>query len=715
MGVAIAVVAVVAILILIILAASIRILREYERGVIFRLGRLIAQKGPGLILLIPFIDQMVRIDLRTITLNVPPQEVITKDNVTVRVNAVAYFRVIDPNKAVTEVENFLLATSQIAQTTLRSVLGKAELDALLSERERLNVELQQIIDEQTEPWGIKVSTVEVKDVELPADMQRAMSRQAEAERERRAKIIAADGEFQAAEKLSQAANIISVNPATLQLRYLQTLVEIGVNNSSTIVFPLPLDLLKPLLEPDAAPSVPPRASDPPRPPAPRHPDRDSPEIRIDQLTGLRAILAPGRAERPDAFDPRRPSRARTRPRAARSARAARTARRPRCGRTGPAAAARLRRAGCSARCRTSIRCCAAPRIGGRRRSKPGSRARSTRSAFDAAAEPNLFALPARRRRARGDRQRPRARDLARRARAEPLAGAVAAWRERMRAHGDAALRPPDRQRGPRRGRLARAHPRPALRARLRPRRGRPRARAAAAYHERTMGSHLLGDVAAEEIRRRERLVAVDDDSMLVCPWASRSPFELRSSRASPAPRFEDAEGGADDDRDRAPGARRGARRAAAAQPLGAHRAARGRGVLLARRHRPPADDQGRLRARHGGPDQRLSARARGGGPTCRARLMVARPPRTRPAAAGARGRLRGRLLGPLSSSSSTPTTASGSTTRRSPGRERGGHGRRRRIGCSTRSASPRWCWRPWSLVAQALVRHRADLSLVAAA
>ena len=180
-------------------------LREYERGVIFRLGRLIAQKGPGLILLIPFIDRMVRIDLRTVTLNIPPQEVITRDNVTVRVNAVAYFRVIDPNKAIIEVENYLLATSQIAQTTLRSVLGKAELDALLSERERLNDELQQIIDEQTEPWGIKVTTVEVKDVEMPADMQRAMARQAEAERERRAKIIAAEGEFQAAEKLSQAA------------------------------------------------------------------------------------------------------------------------------------------------------------------------------------------------------------------------------------------------------------------------------------------------------------------------------------------------------------------------------------------------------------------------------------------------------------------------------------------------------------------------------
>ncbi len=247
MGVVIAIIGLLLIFALILLASSIRILREYERGVIFRLGRLIAQKGPGLILLIPIIDRMVRVDLRTVTLTVPPQEVITKDNVTVRVNAVAYFRVIDPNRAITEVENYLLATSQISQTTLRSVLGKAELDALLSERERLNVELQQIIDEQTEPWGVKVSTVEVKDVELPADMQRAIARQAEAERERRAKIISADGEFQAAEKLSQAAEIFSRHPATLQLRYLQTLLDIGVNQNSTIIFPLPLDMVKPFL------------------------------------------------------------------------------------------------------------------------------------------------------------------------------------------------------------------------------------------------------------------------------------------------------------------------------------------------------------------------------------------------------------------------------------------------------------------------------------
>jgi len=257
MGVAIAVVAVVLVLLVFVLSAGIRILREYERGVIFRLGRMIAQKGPGLIVLIPIVDQMVRIDLRTITLSVPPQEVITKDNVTVRVTAVAYFRVIDPNKAVTEVENFLLATTQVAQTTLRSVLGKAELDTLLSERDRVNSELQQIIDTQTEPWGVKVTSVEVKDVELPQDMQRAIARQAEAERERRAKVIAADGEFQAAQKLSEAAEIIGRHPATLQLRYLQTLLDLGVTQNSTIVFPLPIDLVTAFLpKPDPPPKQP---------------------------------------------------------------------------------------------------------------------------------------------------------------------------------------------------------------------------------------------------------------------------------------------------------------------------------------------------------------------------------------------------------------------------------------------------------------------------
>jgi regulator of protease activity HflC (stomatin/prohibitin superfamily) len=242
-------IAAIAFLFVILLAsASIKILREYERGVIFRLGRLIAQKGPGLILLIPIVDRMVRVDLRTVTLTVPPQEVITRDNVPARVDAVVYFHVIDANRAIVEVADFLRATHQIAQTTLRSVLGKAELDHLLAERERLNENLQQIIDEQTEPWGVKVTTVEIKDVQIPAQMQRAMARQAEAERERRAKIINAEGEFQAAEKLYQAADIISQNPAALQLRYLQTLLELGAGQNSTIVFPLPLDIIKPLLE-----------------------------------------------------------------------------------------------------------------------------------------------------------------------------------------------------------------------------------------------------------------------------------------------------------------------------------------------------------------------------------------------------------------------------------------------------------------------------------
>ena len=238
-----ALVIILAIFALIVLFSAIKILREYERGVIFRLGRLIDQKGPGLILLIPFIDRMVKIDLRTVTLNIPPQEVITRDNVPTSVNAVCYFRVVDSNRAVTEVENYLMATSQISQTSLRAVLGKAELDEILAERERLNEALQKIIDEQTEPWGVKVTTVEIKDVEIPDDMQRAMARQAEAERERRAKIINSEGEYQAAEKLSQAADIISGNPASLQLRYLQTLLEIGSNQNTTVVFPLPMDLL----------------------------------------------------------------------------------------------------------------------------------------------------------------------------------------------------------------------------------------------------------------------------------------------------------------------------------------------------------------------------------------------------------------------------------------------------------------------------------------
>jgi regulator of protease activity HflC (stomatin/prohibitin superfamily) len=272
MAVAGGIIIVLAFFALIAVGSSVRILREYERGVIFRLGRLIAQKGPGLILLIPAIDRMVKVDLRTVTLNIPPQEVITRDNVPAGVNAVAYFRVIDPRKAITEVENYLLATSQISQTALRSVLGKAEFDQLLSERERLNEELQTIIDESTEPWGVKVTAVEIKDVEIPEQMQRAIARQAEAERERRAKIINSEGEYQAAQKLTDAADIISTNPASLQLRYLQTLLEIGSNQNTTVVFPLPMDMIEPFLGGEQGRKRP--KPDGPPPPPPPVPDVD---------------------------------------------------------------------------------------------------------------------------------------------------------------------------------------------------------------------------------------------------------------------------------------------------------------------------------------------------------------------------------------------------------------------------------------------------------
>ncbi len=226
------------------LASAIKILREYERGVVFRLGRLIGLKGPGLIILIPIIDKMVKVSLRTVVMDVPPQDVITRDNVSVQVNAVIYFRVVAADRAIVDVENYLTATSQLSQTTLRSVLGECELDDLLAEREKINKQLQQIIDNQTEPWGIKVSAVEVKHIDLPQEMKRAMARQAEAERERRAKIIAADGEFQAAAKLAEASDIISKSPAALQLRYLQTLSEIATENNSTTIFPIPIDFLK---------------------------------------------------------------------------------------------------------------------------------------------------------------------------------------------------------------------------------------------------------------------------------------------------------------------------------------------------------------------------------------------------------------------------------------------------------------------------------------
>ena len=242
------VIAVIAVTAAVLVGASVRVLREYERGVVFRLGRVIDQKGPGLVLLIPAVDRMVRVSLRTVTMRIPHQEVITRDNVPVKVAAVVYFRVIDPRRSVVEIENHTNATLQIAQTTLRSVLGKAELDTLLAERERLNESLQQIIDEQTEPWGIKVTVVEIKDVEIPERMQQAIARQAEAERNRRAKVINAEGEFQAADRLAQAADVIRPNPVTIQLRYLQALTDISSNQASTIVFPLPFDMIRPMME-----------------------------------------------------------------------------------------------------------------------------------------------------------------------------------------------------------------------------------------------------------------------------------------------------------------------------------------------------------------------------------------------------------------------------------------------------------------------------------
>jgi regulator of protease activity HflC (stomatin/prohibitin superfamily) len=236
------------ILVIMFLASALRVLNEYERAVVFRLGRIIDQKGPGLIILIPVIDRMVKVDMRTITMDVPPQDVITRDNVSIKVNAVVYFRVVDATSAVTEVENFLYASSQLAQTTLRSVCGQAELDEILSEREKINVHLQEILDRSTDPWGIKVTLVEVKHIDLPEEMKRAMAKQAEAERERRAKVISAEGEFQAAQKLIEAAALMETQPMSLQLRYLQTLNQIASENNSTTVFPIPIDLLKPFLK-----------------------------------------------------------------------------------------------------------------------------------------------------------------------------------------------------------------------------------------------------------------------------------------------------------------------------------------------------------------------------------------------------------------------------------------------------------------------------------
>lgn len=235
-------------LVLYFLSSAIKILKEYERGVVFRLGRVIPVKGPGLVIIWPIIDKLVRVSLRTVTFDVPSQDIITRDNITVKVNAVVYFRVIDPVKAITEVEDYFFATSQIAQTTLRSILGQSQLDDLLTKRDELNAELQKVIDFQTEPWGVKVTAVEVKNVDLPTEMLRAIARQAEAERERRAKVIHAEGEFQAAQKLAEAAHIIASQPMALQLRFLQTLVEVAAEKNSTTILPVPIDLIKPFLE-----------------------------------------------------------------------------------------------------------------------------------------------------------------------------------------------------------------------------------------------------------------------------------------------------------------------------------------------------------------------------------------------------------------------------------------------------------------------------------
>jgi regulator of protease activity HflC (stomatin/prohibitin superfamily) len=294
----IVVVAVLLVLSLTALATSVRVLREYERGVVFRLGRLMEQRGPGLVLLMPTIDRMVRVSLRTVTLRVPAQEVITRDNIPARVTAVAYYKVIDSNRAITEVENFRDATLQIAQTTLRSVLGGADLDTLLAEREQLNEALQHVIDAQTEPWGIKVTAVEIKDVEIPERMQHAIARQAEAERERRAKVINAEGEFQAAAKLAQAADVISQNPVTIQLRYLQTLREIGGSQNSTVVFPLPMDMIRPALAALGQAQSQPAAAAPTEVPPPE----PTPELEAGQTAPLPSGHngAPEQAPAPDA-------------------------------------------------------------------------------------------------------------------------------------------------------------------------------------------------------------------------------------------------------------------------------------------------------------------------------------------------------------------------------------------------------------------------------
>ena len=525
MEVALGVVVVLAFFALIALGASVRVLREYERGVIFRLGRLIAQKGPGLILLIPFIDRMVKVDLRTVTLNIPPQEVITRDNVPCRVNAVAYFRVIDPNRAIVEVENYLLATSQISQTALRSVLGKAELDQLLSERERLNEELQKIIDESTEPWGVKVTAVEIKDVEIPEQMQRAMARQAEAERERRAKIINSEGEFQAAQKLTDAADIISTNPASLQLRYLQTLLEIGSNQNTTVVFPLPMDVLEPFIgrgDGRRRRGAERRRAPPPHRRRRRPTSPTSGDLPPSAVLSAELARDPHRPADRAADDPRPgPGRAARRASPAPSERAEGPGELPLLrGARGPHAAGGLRAApgrrrgrtppaGRRGWCRTSTRRWAA---GGASAGDDGRRPAAEAGAFASGGDPLLASraggrtrpllLAAGDRRPRGDRStRPQHVTAMAELDEEQFAAAVATWRERMRAHADAAyVQLIVNEGGGAGASLEHTHAQlyalpfvPAAVARERERAG--------AYGERTAGGGLLSDILVEEVRR----------------------------------------------------------------------------------------------------------------------------------------------------------------------------------------------------------------------
>ena len=492
-------------------------------------------------------------DLRTVTLSIPPQEVITRDNVPASVNAVCYFRVVNPNDAIVQVENFLLATSQIAQTTLRAVLGRAELDTLLSERDRLNDELQRIIDEQTEPWGIKVTTVEIKDVEIPQTMQRAMARQAEAERERRAKIIAAEGEFQASEKLAQAAEKIGKHPVAIQLRFLQTLLEVGSERNSTTIFPVPIDLFQPFIEAARQRSR-----------RPGHAGRLSPELRIDPLTGLKVALAPGRATRPDSFEiyasPSGRDRASALSAGPRGLDPSRDLRDP--ARRRPARLSRLAGAGGPEQ---------VPGAGARQRWSRGAgparaRAAATRSCSPRCPPHGLHEVIV-----HAPQHLRSMTDLS----PEQFDLALEAWRERVAAHADAAYVHLIVNEGPRRGRLARAHPRPALRAAVRPD-GR-RARAGALHRPQhphdgrlpPVRSAAGGGAKARARRRRRRPTPCCSR-----PMPPASPYELQLVPRRHARSFAESEEGAAALLLGGPrSAEAHVRRSPAAEPLAAHRAA----------------------------------------------------------------------------------------------------------------------------------------------